>query len=1089
MPIQTPQWTEFLTCPICCNEFDDSLRRPISLGCGHTMCKACLSTLHKTQCPFDQAAVSIDIDKLPVNTALLQLVGVQDLDEGIPDIECIKENKTMYLNAIRKIKELALYLKFVSASSNGASGSTTASNGANGNTGLTRPMQRKLVNLVNCQLAEEEGRTRVMRAARSLGERTVTELMLLHQNPQQLSANLWAAVRNRGCQFLGPAMQEEALKLILLALEGGEALCRKVLVLFVVQKLESMFPQASKTSIGHVVQLLYRASCFVVTKRDDDSSLMQLKEQFRTYDALRREHDAQIVQIAMEAGLRISPEQWSSVLYGDLEHKSHMQSIIDKLQTPQSFSQSIIELIFALQRSNDPGELIKLRPHFELLSNIDASPEAVAPTWDKLEEAMNAVHAVVSGLVNFARTYGNKMKGSVDPPQPNHNYSKYKTSLCRDQQKPGGCPRGSQCSFAHSEEELEKFGRRRTKTKSNVVARGPSSMSSDLCYSSMESGLDQASSGGATQSQQMNGSARSSPCGELGANSFAPTPHQYRRVNPDPMPRIKQMNIHTTGPQGYSSSSFENQRMSYPSNGERSNGFYYPSNGYPSTGSVPLPSPGIVDKGPPPGLLPSPSSSPLTIQEDSINGSRDSMLNGHADNGMPLRRVRPRQFDPQMPRRTTGYMPSYDSGYGTNQEPYNYSAQGSVHPASFGRYPYHDSMPYGMPNTSCRPDAAAYDYYQYGPGPYSRPELYVDSYPMPNINARILREEMKYVKRSPYIPDEMELQDSPRTSDLGEETTDHLTRDYYLDDWLRDYKPVSQRKDTTLSNASSGVGSASPLSHSPAASQSSSSSLSPRQESPVGWCSGSDGDKILQTYIFDKASTAKSSLSDSIWNGEMRKLWHQPLVDSRSGFERIDAEQINKDEQIARRLQEEENKTSSLDSKAIDKGDSLIRQRRELEEQERSKARREQEENDRRIALEAQALEEEEEMKRSRISEHERLINERRKLLAKQNKEQQELKDRRLAQKIAYEDAQKAGLVSNRPMSYSSKLRPRTSASCPFHMSRMNDVRTGSFNAFGSIGSYRNGCGSYFGGEDDVIDGPTLNTCHSCRKDDVLTYN
>lgn len=70
---------------------------------------------------------------------------------------------------------------------------------------------------------------------------------------------------------------------------------------------------------------------FQVTKRDEDSSLMQLKEEFRSYEALRREHDAQIVHIAMEAGLRISPEQWSSLLYGDLMHKSHMQSIIDKV--------------------------------------------------------------------------------------------------------------------------------------------------------------------------------------------------------------------------------------------------------------------------------------------------------------------------------------------------------------------------------------------------------------------------------------------------------------------------------------------------------------------------------------------------------------------------------------------------------------------------------------------------------------------------------------------------------------------------------------------------------------------------------------
>lgn len=59
-------------------------------------------------------------------------------------------------------------------------------------------------------------------------------------------------------------MQEEVLKLVLLALEDGTALSRKVLVMFVVQRLEPHFPQASKTSIGHVVQLLYRASCFKV---------------------------------------------------------------------------------------------------------------------------------------------------------------------------------------------------------------------------------------------------------------------------------------------------------------------------------------------------------------------------------------------------------------------------------------------------------------------------------------------------------------------------------------------------------------------------------------------------------------------------------------------------------------------------------------------------------------------------------------------------------------------------------------------------------------------------------------------------------
>uniref|UniRef100_UPI00398E4B4D roquin-1-like isoform X3 n=1 Tax=Pristiophorus japonicus TaxID=55135 RepID=UPI00398E4B4D len=444
MPVQAPQWTDFLSCPICCQTFDENIRKPISLGCGHTVCKMCLNKLHRKACPFDQTTINTDIDMLPVNSALLQLVGAQ-----IPEPQSVTlctgaENTKHYEEAKKCVEELALYLKPLS-STRGVVLSSAAQSV------LSRPMQRKLVTLVHCQLVEEEGRIRAMRAARSLGERTVTELILQHQNPQQLSSNLWAAVRARGCQFLGPAMQEEALKLVLLALEDGSALSRKVLVLFVVQRLEPRFPQASKTSIGHVVQLLYRASCFKVTKRDEDSSLMQLKEEFRTYEALRREHDSQIVQIAMEAGLRIAPDQWSSLLYGDLSHKSHMQSIIDKLQTPASFAQSVQELTIALQRTGDPANLNRLRPHLELLANIDPSPDAPPPTWEQLECGLVAVKTVVHGLVDFIQNHSKK---GTDQQQSAQS-SKYKTSMCRDLRQRGGCPRGASCTFAHSQDELE----------------------------------------------------------------------------------------------------------------------------------------------------------------------------------------------------------------------------------------------------------------------------------------------------------------------------------------------------------------------------------------------------------------------------------------------------------------------------------------------------------------------------------------------------------------------------------------------------------------------------------------------------------
>ena len=46
----------------------------------------------------------------------------------------------------------------------------------------------------------------------------------------------------------------------------------------------------------------------------------------------------------------------------------------------------------------------------------------------------------------------NSSSACVQPPQ----HSKYKTYMCRDMKQKGGCPRGASCTFAHSQEELEK---------------------------------------------------------------------------------------------------------------------------------------------------------------------------------------------------------------------------------------------------------------------------------------------------------------------------------------------------------------------------------------------------------------------------------------------------------------------------------------------------------------------------------------------------------------------------------------------------------------------------------------------------------
>ena len=51
---------------------------------------------------------------------------------------------------------------------------------------------------------------------------------------------------------------------------------------------------------------MYRASCFNVYKRDGESSLMQLKMEYRDYDRLRVEHDKQIVLIAVDVSMTLA---------------------------------------------------------------------------------------------------------------------------------------------------------------------------------------------------------------------------------------------------------------------------------------------------------------------------------------------------------------------------------------------------------------------------------------------------------------------------------------------------------------------------------------------------------------------------------------------------------------------------------------------------------------------------------------------------------------------------------------------------------------------------------------------------------------
>lgn len=204
--MQAPNWTDFLQCSICTRKFDLSDVLPVSLSCGHTLCTHCLGKLKTRTCPYDKVAIRPDVEAFPTNVALLQLLGHKSSPAlNNTEVEKLSElDREHYGRVISAILELSSFLQPLAEH-----GITAAI------TYLTKPMLKKLVTVINCQVLECDGQVRAMRAAHSIADRTVTELLVMHQNQQQISTLLWTAVRNRGCQFLGPVMQEEALQLIL----------------------------------------------------------------------------------------------------------------------------------------------------------------------------------------------------------------------------------------------------------------------------------------------------------------------------------------------------------------------------------------------------------------------------------------------------------------------------------------------------------------------------------------------------------------------------------------------------------------------------------------------------------------------------------------------------------------------------------------------------------------------------------------------------------------------------------------------------------------------------------------------------------
>ncbi|RZC34573.1 roquin-1, partial [Asbolus verrucosus] len=82
------------------------------------------------------------------------------------------------------------------------------------------------------------------------------------------------------------------------------------------------------------------------------------------------------------------------------------------------------------------------------------------PSWKECSDALEAVRQVVAGLVEFIHQHGSRKLQDTTHSQ----HAKYKISMCRDLTLRGNCPRGTNCTFAHSNEELEKYRAKNRKT-------------------------------------------------------------------------------------------------------------------------------------------------------------------------------------------------------------------------------------------------------------------------------------------------------------------------------------------------------------------------------------------------------------------------------------------------------------------------------------------------------------------------------------------------------------------------------------------------------------------------------------------------
>lgn len=192
----------------------------------------------------------------------------------------------------------------------------------------------------------------------SVFSRLVLELIQAHYSTKQREHDFVRLVDSKGCSITNPALTDAVISL-LIKLYKAAGQCsdtsfeRNVLLKFLLKEL-SEFKHA-KRQVRRVVQTLYKCSCFIITSREGAPGRLKLRSDLKNADELRRKHDTELIKLAQSERLRLPPESWAYILYGNSnpENISKVQSILDMNQG----SATVDELEQAINRVGDKYNL------------------------------------------------------------------------------------------------------------------------------------------------------------------------------------------------------------------------------------------------------------------------------------------------------------------------------------------------------------------------------------------------------------------------------------------------------------------------------------------------------------------------------------------------------------------------------------------------------------------------------------------------------------------------------------------------------------------------------------------------------------